>query len=39
MEKHRTTSLKINELIEKESLMMCLEGRKTLLDEVKKTFS
>lgn len=39
MEKHRTAVLKIYELIEKESSMMSVEGRKTLLDEVEKTFS
>lgn len=39
MEKHRTTILKINELTEKENPVMCLEGRKTLLDEVEKTVS
>lgn len=39
MEKHGTTILKINELTKKESPVICLQGRKTLLDEVEKTFS
>lgn len=39
MEKHGTTILKINELTKKGSPVICLQGRKTLLDEVEKTFS
>lgn len=39
MEKQRAAILKIHELIEKDSSMMSVEGRKTLLDEVEKTSS